>query len=72
VLGVDRRRQLGASLTCRQLRLNEGAKVVDGAVVAPSGALGIDQRCRVIRWNAGVPQGVERPEDVSVGDTVLA
>jgi hypothetical protein len=71
VLGVDRRRQLGASLACRQLRLNESAEVVDGAVVAPGDELGIEHRRRVKRRNAGIRQGGERRENVSVGDTVL-
>jgi hypothetical protein len=72
VLGVDCRSQVGASLARRQLRLNEGAEVVNGAVVAPSGELGIEQRCRAVGRNAGIRQGVERREDVNVGDTVLS
>lgn len=71
MFGANGRRELGAALPAGELRLHEGAEVVDRAVVAPRRASAIEDDPGVVCGNIGIPHRVEDGENVGVGNAVL-
>jgi hypothetical protein len=60
-----------AALARVELRLHEGAEVVDGSVFASRRASAVENDSRVGRWEARSPHGVEHRVDIGVGDAFL-